>query len=50
MVGKGITVKKLEDETLKTVCKKWPRRILLQSVFGSKELFQTQLNCTDPVQ
>ena len=45
MTGANIAVKILDDEMIDKLCKKWPRRILLQAVFGSKELFQTRLNC-----
>ena len=45
MLGDSYTIKELDEKLYEKLCKKWPRRILLQSAFGSKKLIHDQLHC-----
>jgi len=45
MIGDNYSIKELDEKLYEKLCKKWPRRILLQSVFGSKKLIHDQLHC-----
>ena len=45
MIGDNYSIKELDEKLYEKLCKKWPRRIVLQSVFGSKKLIHDQLHC-----